>query len=119
MANIFLINIGANTSDSAKIRSPYFPCCEEFKIAPFVASGSSKAQTVKLPQELEPYVLKGKDIKVHLDPDWKNYTYGDNCSNPRAGILRKAQKNDIFLFWGLLWDWKDNIGLTLKQKPER
>jgi hypothetical protein len=36
--------------------------------------------------------------------------YGDKCSNPRAGALKKVKNGDVLLFWGLLWknsgsDW--------------
>ena len=40
---------------------------------------------------------------THLDPDWKNLTYGDFCKNPRARTLLSAKIDDTLLFWGLLW----------------
>jgi len=40
---------------------------------------------------------------THVDPDWDSYTYGDYCLNRRALTLAGAQRDDILLFWGLLW----------------
>jgi hypothetical protein len=31
------------------------------------------------------------------------YTYGDFCTNPRARALLSATRNDVLLFWALLW----------------
>jgi len=51
--------------------------------------------------------VKGKQ-RCHLDPDWHGMTYGDHCENRRARALQNVSKNDVLLFWGLLWKTKKN-----------
>jgi len=111
MSKVFLINIGANTSDESKLKSSYCLDAKTCKIAPFIVAGKSKAKSVDFPESLLENLNKkiaSSDLKVHLDPDWNNFTYGDNCRNGRAAALREVQVNDILLFWGLLWDRKND-----------
>lgn len=107
MAKIFLVNVGANTADQNRARSPIFPD-GSFIYVPFPDSGCRRPY---LP-EAHPYVADAANLRTHLDPDWQNLTYGDNCFNARARALLKAQIGDVLLFWGLLWrvtDHKNDI----------
>jgi len=55
------------------------------------------------PVPIRKFVREHSSFRTHLDPDWKNLTYGDKCWNRRGSALRGAAPGDIFLFWGLLW----------------
>ena len=95
MPKIYLINVGANAAHQAKVRSPLF------KDGTFEFITFPDDCGAKYPTTLKGFVRNA--TYTHLDPDWKNLTYGDNCSNARASALQKALAGDILLFWALLW----------------
>ena len=97
---VYLINIGANTGHAHVARSPRFED-GSFVYAPFPERPGPDARRV--PSEARPF-YKGDDPHAHDDPDWERLTYGDRCTNGRAGALRSARPGDALLFWGLLWD---------------
>jgi len=98
MSRIYLINIGANTAHQNLARCPIFDG------GGFVyVSFPDKDGRQNYPKEAEPFLFPKCPLNTHLDPDWKNVTYGDNCKNPRARALLQAKPNDILLFWALLW----------------
>lgn len=99
MAKIYLINVGANTGHQKDARAPLFPN-NRFAFVSFPDAGSS----AKYPVAVWPFVSDPKRLRTHLDPDWENKTYGDNCSNRRAKALLSARPGDILLFWGLFWN---------------
>jgi len=98
MASIYLINVGANTADAAKARSPLFPD-GGFTFVSFPDENGN----VAYPPEMQPFVSGAAGARTHLDPDWPNLTYGDFCRNMRARALLSATISDILLFWALLW----------------
>jgi len=105
MPKIFLVNVGANTADQGRARSPLFDNGSFLYVSfPFDGSGSS------YPPEVHPYVSDPAKLRTHLDPDWHNLTYGDFCHNRRARALLSAEVDDILLFWGLLWRVRDKNG---------
>jgi hypothetical protein len=114
MSSVYLINVGANTKDSAKARSPIF---EDGSFIYVSFSTKSSQGPPGYPPKCLPF-LRGVDLfNTHPDPDWVNLTYGDNCSNFRAAALKRVEKGDVLLFWGLLWqnsgtDWS---GFTEKR----
>ncbi|MDD2708643.1 MAG: hypothetical protein PHV34_11600 [Verrucomicrobiae bacterium] len=101
MSKIYLINVGANMADKSIVRSPVFSD-GGFYYAPFTKEGVNGY--MKFSNEIRPFVqrhkMNGRDI--HCDPDWKNLTYGDGWCR-RSAALWHAERNDIFLFWALLW----------------
>ncbi len=97
MAKVFLINVGANVGHSSKARSPLFSS-GAFEYVSF----PEKSSPSQYPKAVHPFV-KDTTATTHLDPDWPNLTYGDCCSVPRAVSLFRAQRDDVFLFWALLW----------------
>lgn len=113
MTSIYLINVGANMMHKDKARSPVFEDGRWHYVS-FPASADEPSQ--EYPGHVSCY-LQSEDVKsTHADPSWADCTYGDNCSNPRAGALKKVQRGDILLFWGLLWrhrgqdDWHGFTG---------
>jgi hypothetical protein len=115
MCSIYLINVGANTKHESQARSPIFND-GSFVYVSYVADREKEMQYTKYPNEMIPFTNPRKDnLVTHNDPDWGNLTYGDDCSNPRAGALKRVTPGDILLFWGLLWhnncsDWISYIG---------
>jgi hypothetical protein len=112
MATIYLVNVGANSSHATTARSPVFPD-GRFTFVSFPTRSRDHTQIYS--NAARQYVRGADDWRTHADPDWANLTYGDYCANPRAGALKKAQKGDILLFWGLLWhnhgnDWRSFSG---------
>lgn len=100
MSKIYLINVGANTSHSGLARSPVFKN-GSFIYVSFPHPGQASSRPY--PCEALPFIRNVDPYHTHLDPDWENLTYGDNCRNPRASALRHAAVGDALLFWGLLW----------------
>ena len=112
MSSIYLVNIGANTSHSAKARSPIFKD-GSFIYVPFPTKHPKRDSGY--PPDAVPFVRNVRRRCTHPDPDWKGLSYGDKCSNPRASSLRRVAIGDILLFWGLLWrnvgkDWSGFTG---------
>jgi hypothetical protein len=100
MAKIYLINVGANTSDSNRARSPIFQDGKWIYV-PFIHKSGKPGEN--FPPATKQYTSKCEGIKCHLDPDWEHLTYGDCLDEPRSKALTKVQKNEILLFWALLW----------------
>lgn len=103
MSKIFLVNVGANTSDSSRARSPIFKA-GRFVYVPFSFERRGNDGRRDYPAATRPFIHNMDGRTTHRDPDWDNYTYGDNCLNRRARALARARPGDILLFWGLLWD---------------
>jgi len=116
MAKIYLINVGANTSHGSKARSPIFSD-DTWIYVPFPREHSKK-KGEPYPEKALPFVRVGDGIKCHLDPDWCGLTYGDACENRRAAALLEVLKDDILLFWGLLWG-TDHDGSIFKSHDKR
>jgi hypothetical protein len=95
-----MINVGANSKHRSKARSPIFPDGTWIYV-PF-PTDHADLQRQAFPDETLPYVRNGS--RCHLDPDWDGLTYGDLCMQPRAISLLKVKKDDILLFWALLWE---------------
>ncbi|HXM94202.1 MAG TPA: hypothetical protein VOA64_08115 [Candidatus Dormibacteraeota bacterium] len=120
---IFLLNVGVNTSQASKAKSPLFTNAQangrNFCYVPFFITDVSKPVREYPPDclgFLNPTSRPDIEKKAHSDPDWENLTYGDKCSQPRAGKLTEVRKGDILLFWGVLFKfdgqgWK---GFTTK-----
>jgi len=102
MANIYLINVGVNTSERSQARSPIFSD-GSFACVPFSWSQKGFDCSRKLPAKAKPFVRNMENRNVHCDPDWKGLTYGDRCTG-RGGAMNRVKENDILLFWGLLWE---------------
>jgi hypothetical protein len=104
MAKIYLINVGANSAHAAKARSPVF--VDSGNIFEFVAF-PDKGCVQRYPKHLWHLVRPAWRSNCHLDPDWADVTYGDNCFNRRARALLSVRRDDILLFWALLWKVRD------------
>lgn len=105
MANIYLVNVGANTSHSNSARSPRFPD-GSFVYVPFPDYGGRPYNHLT-----QPFVQA--HANAHDDPDWVHLTYGDGLYYngrvvPRAAALANVRVGDILLFWALLWDNNGN-----------
>jgi hypothetical protein len=111
MSNVFLVNVGANTEHRGKARSPVFTNDKFIYVSFPTKTRGSKPY----PPEARPFTRRTNIRHTHLDPDWENLTYGDYCRGIRGHELRDAKRNDILLFWGLLWrnsgtSWSDFTG---------
>jgi hypothetical protein len=102
VTKIYLINVGANTSHSGKVRSPIFRDNSNWIYLAFPREDKNDDGQA-YPSAAKPYLRIADGIKCHLDPDWERLTYGDSCHEPRSKSLLKVMENDILLFWGLLW----------------
>lgn len=102
MTQIFLINVGANSAHRSKARCPLFPD-GSFIYVPFPLE-DNRVENWPYPAKAWPFTNNLLWHQTHVDPDWPQLTYGDNCLNPRASALKSAAPNDILLFWSLLWD---------------
>lgn len=100
MPKIYLVNVGANSGHSGIARGPIFADGQfEYVSFPETAGRGSYLPAAR------PFVRL--PMRTHLDPDWRNLTYGDCCQNRRARALLAVEPNDILLFWGLLWRIKN------------
>ena len=114
MSKVYLINIGANSSDRSRARCPVFDG-DTFVYVPFSYMKKGSDGYREYPRDAWPYIQNLEDRSTHRDPDWTRLTYGDNCDNPRARALRRVVEDDILLFWALLWpntgnSWADFTG---------
>jgi hypothetical protein len=112
MSSVYLVNVGANTSHSAKARSPIFQDGSWVYVS-FPTSHAHPPPVYSV--DALPFLQGVGAEYTHADPSWEDLSYGDNCANPRAGALKKVTKGDILLFWGLLWmnggrDWSGFSG---------
>jgi hypothetical protein len=99
---VFLINVGSNSSDASRARSPVFED-DRFIYVPFSFESKGTDGHSEYPKATRPFIRNMKGRSTHRDPDWENLTYGDKCSNRRACALRSVEVGDILLFWSLLW----------------
>jgi hypothetical protein len=102
MSKVFFVNIGANKLDRSRARSPLFKN-GKFVYVPFSQKRKVGGNYSRYPRRVKAFVHNIKGYVTHNDPDWRNFTYGDNCSHGRASALREAKEGDVLLFWGLLW----------------
>jgi hypothetical protein len=107
MTSVYLVNVGANTKDIRRARSPVFGD-GSFIYASFTTPESQGPPGYAA--RCLPFLRGVARLNTHADPDWPNLTYGDKCSHFRAAALNSVRKGDILLFWGLLWqncgtDW--------------
>lgn len=102
MSRIYLINVGANTAHQKLARCPIFD--DDTFI--YVSFPDEEGRQNYAPSA-RPFLSPNCPSSTHLDPDWDNLTYGDNCKNPRARTLLQADRDDILLFWALLWGNKN------------
>ena len=123
-ARIYLINVGANSRHQSRARSPIFVGQTShrrpnFRYVPFYGVNHTNLATKAYPTSCHPFLNPNRIADIlkfaHADPDWENLTYGDNCVEPRGAALKNAQTNDIFLFWGALFensatDWQGFTG---------
>jgi len=70
-------------------------------------------------REAWPFVCDPKSLRTHPDPDWRNFTYGDNCHNWRAKALLSVEPEDILLFWALFWKTRRNTAVFHVPHSER
>jgi hypothetical protein len=110
LRQIFLINVGVNASHG-NLRSPIFEDCT-FEFVPIPEEGRrvSCPECPTLPRYKDLTTSNGIDIiqiipksyhdsRVHNDPEFISYTYGDYpTSSPRAANLKKAETGDFLFF---------------------
>jgi hypothetical protein len=104
MARIFLINVGANLSHRSTARCPLFHD-GTFVFVPFPHLDGTEERR-PYPANAWPFTNNLKWHQTHADPDWHRLTYGDRFGNPKAAALKTVERNDILLFWSLLWENK-------------
>jgi hypothetical protein len=103
MTAVYLINVGANTADTNRARSPIFTN-GSFVYVPFSCGSAASFGAAKYPTACVPYLNNGRASFAHVDPHWNDLTYGDVVSGARGSSLASAGVGDILLFWGLLWE---------------
>jgi hypothetical protein len=125
MDNVFLINVGVNASHG-QLRSPVFDD-GTFEFIPIPERGRPRScpECETLPRycDLESFnnlnllkfiPKKYCHCRVHNDPEFVSYTYGDYPTiSPRAANLKKVEKGDFIFFLARLVKYK-NVGFTKK-----
>jgi hypothetical protein len=116
--NIFLVNIGVNSSHSAN--SPIFPD-GTFELVPIPEDSSLAGGSCRTYADLSSYNVtylqltyflpKNWENKTcHNDPDFESFTYGDNCDSiPKAFGLRSAAVGDFIFFLARLGHYKAGV----------
>ena len=119
MVKVFLANVGVNRSDEKRgMMSPLFPnntfefipIKEENKIVgeniptylTIKAFNSNNSLARYLPEKVHKY-------RVHNDPEFVTFTYGDVTHNSRSYNLLKIQKNDYLFFLARLTPYRENL----------
>ena len=113
---LFLVNVGVNSEDAARrgLRSPVF-ADGTFEFVPITersdlnsvagiatyADLSSHTGQVRNIGELVPEAMRAR--RVHADPEFKTYTYGDTLSS-RAANLKHVRRGDHVWFLARLWE---------------
>src|SRR3954447_4569651 len=105
MPKIYLINVGANTRHYTVARSPRFDdgswkyvSFPAKHCSPFCKSVKHHRNKQTYSKEIFPFLSSECPRHTHLDPDWENMTYGDNCQNRKARALLNVIPNDTLLF---------------------
>ncbi len=104
---IYLANVGANASH--RFSSPLFedgsfefiPIPEDRELPDSHAVRYRDLRSFNEPDsDLKSYVPERLwDASAHNDPEFKTFTYGDNCeTSPRAASLRQMEQGDLLLF---------------------
>ena len=113
---LYVANVGVNAADAARrgIRSPVFPdgtfefvpikesqrFCEMENIPTYrdLTSWTGRAKSLAefLPEKVH-------DYRVHADPEFETFTYGDVLS-PRAANLKSIAPHDQLWFLARLWE---------------
>ena len=104
---VYLANVGANASH--RFSSPLFedgsfefiPIPEDRELPDPHAVRYGDIRSFNEPEgDLRSYVPKRLwDTSAHNDPEFKTFTYGDNCeTSPRAASLRQMEGGDLLLF---------------------
>lgn len=113
---IFIVNVGVNASHP--VRSPIFPD-GTFEFMPIPEERHLWAPPLPTYAKLECFNEPGESlalytgdnhrgIRVHNDPEFETFTYGDNCADsPRAAALANADAGDYLLFLSRLVRYQD------------
>ena len=113
---LYVANVGVNTADAAKrgMRSPVFPD-GTFEFIPIKESQRfAEAENTPTYRDLTSWTGRAKslaeflpenvrDYRVHADPEFETFTYGDILS-PRAANLKNIGPHDQLWFLARLWE---------------
>lgn len=109
MPKIIIVNVGVNASHGT-LMSPIFTD-NTFK---FIPIPEDKYPTHDLPtyKEIFPQYLRYipqnfHNFRVHNDPEFSTYTYGDYPDRPRVANLKHILKGDWLFFLARLVRWQD------------
>ena len=119
MGNVFIINVGVNASHG-QLRSPVFDD-NTFEFIPIPEHGRRRScpECETLPRYCDLESFNGLDLlkfipkkyhhcRVHNDPEFVSYTYGDYPTiSPRAANLQKLKKGDFIFFLARLVKYKN------------
>jgi len=104
---VFLVNVGANASH--KFQSPIFRD-GRFELLPIPEDTCLSGDSLVKYGDLMSFYDPGKSLRqyiseqwwdraCHADPEFYQYTYGDNCdSAPRAAALKNIKPGDFMFF---------------------
>jgi hypothetical protein len=111
MPKIFIVNVGVNASHG-NLKSPIFPD-NTFRLIPIPEKTEYKKQNLSTYKEIfQPDTLiyipeKCHNLKVHNDPEFSTFTYGDYPGKPRAANLKNIERGDWLFFLARLECWQD------------
>ena len=113
---IFLANVGANASH--RFASPIFED-ETFEFLPIPENPNIPLPHALQYRDLRSHYQQSKDLldyipkrlwdkAAHNDPEFRTFTYGDNCEiSPRAKALKHLQPGDFLFFLARMVRWND------------
>lgn len=126
---VAVINVGANTrhyKGYGKIKSPIFDD-GRFEFIPIptgkLVRGEESIEKIEdwpRYEELRSFYDKRENLvkflpsrnwsnlRMHNDPEFCTFTYGDYLGNPRASKLQHLKKRGHLFFLAHLWKWKNN-----------
>ena len=113
MSKIFIVNVGVNTSHG-NLKSPIFDD-KTFIYVPIPEMSEYQENDRLLSyfdifttKELQFIPKKYHQTKVHYDPEFITYTYGDYPAfKPRVANLKYAHEGDYIFFLARLVEWSD------------
>jgi len=116
VSRIFIINVGVNASHG-NLRSPVYRD-GKFEFVPIPEPIKSKRgcpNCLFLPryrdlfkEKLQYVPPKCYDLRVHNDPEFETFTYGDYPTIiPRASNLRRIEKDDYLFFLARMVKWEN------------
>ncbi len=120
MTRIFIVNVGDNTDYEKDygLRSPLFPD-GTFEFIPIPERSEVTGDIIPTYKDIKCHnsddvltnylPLETHTFKVHNDPEFNTYTYGDRTGIPKSAKLTSIQQRDYIFFLAKLVSYQDSV----------